>query len=640
MKASTRDKSEQTTTERDRARAFEPRLDLVPEEPGVYLMKDDAGSVIYVGKARSLRRRLRDYFVPHPEGNAKVLAMIEKIAAFETLVCRTEWEAFALEANLIKEYRPHYNILMRDDKEYPYIKVTLQEAYPRVEKAFHVEDDVRDGARYFGPWPAGDLNRALKALKTLFPLRSCRRDLPREIGRERPCLYYHIGRCCGPCTGEIDAKAYRAMVDDVIRFLEGRYGELTAALKARMDEAAERLDFERAAAWREQWRALVQLAERQHVIDPEGKDMDAVAVARNGSDVSVFKLEVRGGRVTSRVQTFAEDTGEDDGDYIESFIRTHYTQNVAVPPLVLVSALPESSEAAAAFLSARLGRKVTLRRPRRGDKKAVLDLAAMNAKNALMRHTLMGGRSRRALDETLARLGELAGCPGAPRRIEAYDISHFGGEDVTGSMVVFADGRPARKAYRHFRIRRAEGNDDYAALRDVLARRLARLGDETFGARPDLILLDGGAGQIGAVRDLAEGAGIPLAGMVKDRRHRTRGLVLTDGRVIELSVSPEGEEENADERARRLGLLRLVTAIQDEAHRFAGRLRHKVGTRRRTAYRLETIPGVGEARRKALLRHFGTIRAIAEATPDELAGVPGLPRKVAEAVYAHFHAET
>jgi len=620
---------------------FKAQLDLVPEEPGVYLMRDASGSVLYVGKANSLRQRLRNYFTPTPAVDRRIASMIAKIASYDTILCANELEALILEANLIKQYQPPYNILMRDDKEYPYIRVTLQEDFPRVMKAFRVGDDAEEGARYYGPWLAGDINRALKVLEAVFPLRTCSRDLPRDIGKERPCLNYHIGRCLAPCAGFISKEDYRALVDEVIQFLDGRTDELIKRFQAEMAEAAELLDFEKAARLRGRWQALARLREEQRVVDQRGGDRDALALSRNGNEVAISKMEIRDGRVTGCVHVFAQDMGGDDGDYLASFIRDQYRVRGQVPREILVPSPLPDQVLLGELLRQRRGGAVNLIRPQRGSKKALLDMARHNADQALERRALARGSDPQAIEATLQYLGDLTGTVVAPIRIEAYDISHFGGGDRSGSMVVFRHGRPERSSYRHFTIRGFEGIDDYQSMKEVLERRLARLNDKQFGSRPDLILLDGGRGHVSSCAPLAGDFGIPLAGVVKDDRHRTRGLVLRTGEIMELASSavPGNElaRETEQERARRLGLLHLLTSIQDEAHRFA--LRHNEQRRHKRAkrYKLETIAGVGPARRKALLSTFGSTKKISEVSLDELAAVPGLPLPVAEAVYRHFH---
>ncbi len=622
---------------------FHAQLELVPEEPGVYIMRDAKGSVLYVGKANSLRQRLRNYFTQNPAVDRRIAAMINKIASYDTILCRNELEALVLEANLIKEYRPPYNILMRDDKEYPYIRVTLQEAYPRVMKAFRVGDDAKDGARYYGPWLAGDINRALKVLEAVFPLRNCTRDLPREIGKERPCLNYYIGRCVAPCTGEVTEEAYGAIVDEVLQFLDGRTDELIERFYREMQEASERLDFEEAARQKGKWQALSALREEQRVVDQKGGNRDVLGIARNGNEVAMTKFEVRDGRLSRSVQVFAQDLGGADGDYLASFIREQYRLVAHVPREILVAA-PLPDEALLLTLLRQIkGGAVSLQRPQRGAKKALIDMANYNAEKALERRSLSRGSDPVAIESTLRYLGELTGSFSDPLRIEAFDISHLGQGDRSGSMVVFRQGKPERSSYRHFTIKGFEGIDDYQSMREVLARRLGRLDDEKFGHRPDLMLVDGGVGHVSSCLPLATQYGVPLAGVVKDDRHRTRGLVLSTGEIIELSPFALSEayleQETEDARARRLGLLHLLTRIQDEAHRFA--LRHNEQRRHQRAkrYQLETIPGVGPARRKALLLAFGTTKNIAEASVEELQAVKGIPEEVAEAVYRHFHGE-
>ena len=622
---------------------FHAQLELVPEEPGVYIMRDAQGSVLYVGKANSLRQRLRSYFTKNPAVDRRIAMMIQKIASYDTILCANELEALVLEANLIKEYQPPYNILMRDDKEYPYIRVTLQEAYPRVMKAFRVGDDVKLGARYYGPWLAGDINRALKVLEAVFPLRNCSRDLPREIGKERPCLNYYIGRCVAPCTGEVTEDEYRAIVDEVLQFLDGRTDELIERFYRDMQEASERLDFDQAEHLRGNWEALSRLREEQRVVDRRGGERDALGIARNGNEVAMTKFEVRDGRLSRSVQVFAQDLGGEDGAYLASFIREQYRSPGQIPQEILVPKALEDEALLLTLLGRMKGSKVTIHRPQRGSKKALIDMAQYNALRALERRSLSRGSDPVAIETTLRYLGELTGASGDPVRIEAFDISHMGQGDRSGSMVVFRQGKAERSSYRVFTIKGFEGIDDYLSMKEVLSRRLMRLDDEQFGRRPDLLLVDGGAGHVSTTLPVAEAYGIPLAGIVKDDRHRTRGLVLSSGEIVELSPfalsDDDLEQETEDERAKRLGLLHLLTSIQDEAHRFA--LRHNEQRRHKRAkrYKLETIPGVGPARRKALLLAFGSTKNIALASMEDLQKVKGIPEEVARAVYSHFNEE-
>lgn len=605
------------------------RLDLIPTEPGVYLMKDAAGSFIYVGKARNLRARLSFYFQENPDAEPKVLAMISHIAAFEYIVTKNEMEAFILEANLIKEYKPPYNILLRDDKEYPYIVVTWQDMYPRVMKSFHIGDDVQDGARYYGPYLSGDLYFALKTLHDVFPLKTCRRVFPRDIGKERPCLNYYIGRCIGPCRGDVSADDYRAVVADVCRFLEGRYDGLLHELKAKMLEAADDLRFEDASKWRDRYQTLERLQTKQHVLIGDKTDRDVIGLAENEMEICLIKVEMREGRAI-RVVPFFFMKGESSEQIIAAFIRQHYPQTPVIPSEILLPVTLPDEAFLLAHLSERAGRKVHFHLPERGEKSRLLEFATENAKQSLLRHTLLGGSGATQITETLRYLGELVGATEGLGRIEAYDISHSQGDDRTASMVVFQAGKPERKAYRHFKLHAGDARDDYEALREVISRRLNRLDDSTFGEIPDLILVDGGKGQVSAVAPLLGDLGIALGGIVKDKKHRTRGLVTADGQIHELS-SDEGDLE----REQKVALWRLLTAIQDEAHRFAGRLRKTLETKRQTKWKLETIPGVGPARRKQLMAAFGTMAAIEKATYEELVA-KGIDKKTAASVVQHF----
>lgn len=669
---------------------FDARLDLVPLDPGVYLMKDAAGSIIYVGKAVQLRNRLRSYFSPNPQGNAKVLAMISHIADFSYVVCENELEALILESNLIKQHQPRYNILLRDDKGFPYIRVTMNEPYPRLLKAFRVGSDRKEGARYFGPYLAGDLFRALDALRHIFPTKTCKRVLPRDVGKERPCLNYYIGRCVGPCKGDVPVEAYRAVMEDICSFLEGRYSAIMEELKQKMNSASERLDFEQAAIYRDRIQALEKLMERQKAVKVNDDDADIIGIARNGTEVCLQKLEVREGRIIGASSFFLPDESNQDDELLSAFLSQHYPEAALIPRSILLPADLSEEQALAEYLNDLRGGRVQLLQPQRGAKKHLLDMAAANAKEALQRHTLLGGSGQTALQESIRLLSERAAGGKSLRRLEAFDISNIGRDDMAGSMVVFVDGRPARQQYRLYKIDRQEYQDDYQAMREVMSRRLARLGDEKFGSRPDLILVDGGIGHVNmAVQLLSElGIDIPIAGMVKDERHRTRGLALPGGEILELAglvrllrstegrprsrgrqlaaaseisadsasaerdpklpveyqaedeqlwrVAEQAAEQNADEQVTAMGLLRLLTAVQDEAHRFALGYQRKLSKKRHTRFSLESIAGVGPAKRRLLLQHFSSIKAVSQATLEELEQVKGLGKQAALAVFEHF----
>ena len=687
---------------------LDARLDLVPMNPGVYLMKDASGSVIYVGKAIVLRNRLRSYFTINPQGNAKVLAMISHIADFDFIVCANELEALILEANLIKQHQPHYNILLRDDKGYPYIRITMNEEYPRLLKAFRVGEDRKAGARYFGPYLAGDLYRALEVLRHIFPTKTCRRVLPRDIGKERPCLNYYIGRCVGPCKGDVPVQVYRDVMTDICRFLEGKYSGILDELTDRMSTASERLDFELAALTRDRIAALNRLMNQQKAVSTREDDRDILGIFRNGSEICLQKIEVREGRMIGSAAFFLPDEGQEDPDVIRAFILQHYPETTMIPPEILIPADLPDQTGMEEYLQTARQKKCRLHRPQRGPHKQMLNMAAENAEQSLRRHTLLGGSGHTALQVALQELSGLTSPANPVHRVEAYDISNTGSADMAASMVVFLDGKPQRQQYRHFQIKQVEGTDDYQAMREVLRRRLNHLSERAFGQKPDLILVDGGLGHVHTARQvlLDLDLEIPVAGMVKDQKHRTRGLALPDGQIIELKRAaadtgfvaggravgsrysartgapgvsgypvragcpggpdspaqaclsneaadsgPADEEEmlwrvaersadyDAGRQAAEMGLLRLLTAIQDEAHRFALSYNRNLMKKRHTRFALEEIKGVGPAKRRLLLQHFQTIRGVSEASLAQLLDVHDLGRPAAEAVFSTFSSE-
>lgn len=617
------------------AQQLDARLDLVPTNPGVYLMKDASGSIIYVGKAVNLRNRLRTYFTPTPSGNAKVLAMISHIADFTFIVVSSEIEALMLEATLIKQHQPHYNILLRDDKGYPYIRVTMNELYPRIMKAFRVGEDKKSGARYYGPYLGGDLYKALEVLRRIFPTKSCSRVLPRDIGKERPCLDYYIGRCIGPCRGDVPAEAYRAVMEDICRFLEGKYSPIIEDLRQRMTQAADSLDFETAGILRDRLLALEKLMARQQAVSNRNEDQDIIGIARNGSEACIQKMEVREGRIVSSASFFFPDDETENRELIAAFLLQHYPDAPFIPREIVL-AEPSSDDAGlSAYLHNLRQGRCQLTVPQRGHGRGLVALANENASQSLRRHTMLGGHGHTALQESVRELAAATGARLGIHRIEAIDISNNGRDDMAASLIVFIDGKPARQQYRQFKIKTLDAPDDYEAIREVLRRRLRRLGDEAFGSRPDLILVDGGKGHVqAALTVLGElGLVLPIAGMVKDERHRTRGLALPGGEILELKAQAVREDAVA------LGLLRLVTAIQDEAHRFAQRLNKTLHKKRTVRLSLEQIKGVGPARRRQLLERFGSIKGVSEACKADLETVPGLGPAAAAAVYKHFHPE-
>ena len=619
----------------DGTSTFDARLDIVPTDPGVYLMKDASDSVIYVGKAKNLRNRLRSYFGKNPQGNAKVLAMISHVADFEYVVVGSELEALLLECNLIKRYQPHYNILLRDDKGFPYVCITMQEEYPRIMKVFRPDKNM-EGAKYYGPFLSGDLFRALQALRDIFPSKTCRKVLPRDIGKERACLNYHIGRCVGPCRGDVPASEYRKVMEDMCHFFEGKYDGILKDLQAQMDEASENLDFERAAVYRDRLSALRAVMANQNVSFPRESDRDAVGFFRDAGEMCFRKLELRGGRIIGSSTYFLKDEGETEESLLQAFLMQYYPTAAEIPKEILVSVELEDKEVVEQAISDMAGHKVTLHVPVRGDGAKLLSLADANAKEALRRRILRVGSSNQSVETALRLLSEKLGLPEVPERIESYDISNLGNDDRCGGMVVFTEGRPDKSAYRLFKIKTVEGQDDYASMREVLTRRFTHSGDEKFAKMPDLILADGGLGQVNAIYGVLQELGlsdkIALAGMVKDNRHRTRGLVTLDGTTIDLAEDAREDEEM-------MVLFRLVTAVQNEVHRFAITYQRKLSKKRNLTYSLETIPGIGSAKRKSLMKHFGSIKAISQADVESLKQAERISEKDAEAIYNHFHQE-
>ncbi len=622
---------------------LDARLDLVPAKPGVYLMKDASGRVIYVGKANSLRHRLANYFSGEaPRGGVKVEAMVSNVRDFDFIVCNSEFEALLLECNLIKRHQPRYNILLKDDREYPYIRVTLNETYPRVVKAFRIGEDRAEGARYYGPYLGGQLYEALEALRAIFPMKTCQRIFPRDIGKERPCLNYHIGRCIAPCLGTVSAADYRAVIEGICRFLEGRYDGILQDLQSAMETAAKEERYESAAVYRDRLNALSRILAKQKAVSGKDADKDALGFARNGTECCVRKLEIRAGRIVGQGTFFLPDDGSPDEEILAAFLVQHYPDAPAVPPEILVPCLPAGPEDVQALLAGLRGARVALRVPQRGDDAGLEAMAAENAAAALHRRAVLQGHGEEAVKAALDDLAALLGLPSAPYRVEAFDISNTANDDKAASMVVFLDGKPDRKSYRLFRIG-TEGRDDRASLQEAVSRRLGRKGDDEFGAAPDLILMDGGIGQVQAAQAAMSERGwrVPVAGMVKDDRHRTRGLVLPDGRTVELglrALDARGEAPtDPEERERRMRLLRLLTAVQDEAHRFAQKYNRKLMSKRTKRFTLEGIAGIGPTRRRALLEVFGTIKAVSEATEEQLAAVTGMTSAAVAAVQAHFH---
>lgn len=604
-------------------------LKKLPNCPGVYLHKDKLGQVIYVGKAISLRNRVRQYFQSSANHSAKVRAMVSNIAEFEYITCRTEMEALILECNLIKKYAPKYNVLLRDDKTYPYIKVTVAEDYPRVLKTRLIK---KDGSKYFGPYSdAGAVNDIIDLLNRIYVLKRC--SLTSFPPGHRPCLNYHIGQCRGICTGAVSREEYRRHADEVLAFLGGRQKPLTDYLNAKMQEAAEEMKYEEAAVYRDHIAAVAAISETQRVTMTSDKDMDIVLPVGSGENTSIALFTVRDGKLSGR-ETFNLQTGADD-DYdmvVGEFIKQYYSMWAQLVPEILLSKPLKEAELIEQYLES-LGdgagsRKVRIFVPQKGEKKALLELAKKDVVE-LSKTLEVKVETAREKEESLR--NALAGLLGEKKefyRVESYDISNTNGVDTVGAMVVFRNLQPVKKAYRRFKIRTVEGPDDYGSLQEMLYRRFKRAeaGDPGFSTLPDLILMDGGQGQVTSAEKVlsAMRLSIPVLGMAKDDSHRTRALVNGRGQEYLLKDDPL--------------LFRYCGRIQEEVHRFAIEYHRSLHNRNSIGSVLDNIEGIGPAKRNALLAHFKSVENIKAADTAELTAVSGITEKNAAAIREYFGA--
>ena len=590
----------------------------LPLKPGVYLMMDREGTVIYVGKAKALKNRVSQYFHDQAAHTEKTRAMVAQIDHFDTIVAGSEFEALVLENSLIKRHKPRYNILLKDDKGYPYIRLSVKEAYPRFSIQGRMADD---GARFFGPFGGRhDTQSILDALRTALKLPACGKVFPRDQGKERPCLNYHMGQCDGYCRKEVPRSQHQQAIEQAVRLLEGKFGEVEKELKGQMEEAAEALEFEKAAALRDRLRAITLLGKRQKVVAGYLADTDVLGLYMGEVRSGVAVLHFQVGELTGRDLEVFPTAGEPAEEILSAFLVQYYTPRGLLPRQIL---LPEAMEGAAdlgRLLSHQAGRKVELVTPQRGAKADLIRMAQENARTECERLTTREERTAKILT-LLAQLLEL---PGPPRRIEAYDISNTGAADIVAAMTVFEQGRPRKGAYRYFALRDLDGPDDYASMDQVITRRFRheKAGDETFASRPDLLLIDGGEAHAAvALQALTRyGLDIPVFGMVKDDRHRTRALVTPDGREIGIQAVP--------------ALFAFIGQIQEETHRSAVGFHHRRHTKSGLGSTLERIPGIGEARRKKLLKAFGSVKAIRQADLPALEEV--LPKAAARAVYEQF----
>ena len=614
---------------------IEEELKKLPSLPGVYIMHDEQDAIIYVGKAISLKNRVRQYFQKSRNLGIKKEQMVEQIARFEYIVTDSELEALVLESNLIKEHCPKYNTMLKDDKNYPFIKVTAGEAFPRIMTARSMK---KDKSKYFGPYTsAGAVKDVIELTRKLYHLRTCNRNLPRDIGKERPCLYYHIKQCDAPCQGYITEAAYQKQVEELLDFLNGNHKKILTQLEGKMYEASEKMEFEDAAQYRDLIQSVKKIGERQKITDHPGEDKDIIAAAMEDADAVVQVFFVRDGKLIGRDHFYMKSAPvENRKGILSSFLKQFYAGTPFIPKEIMLQEEVEDMELIAKWLESRKGKKVRISVPKKGTKEKLVEMAYHNAKLVLRqdkeRIKREEGRTIGAVKEIEALLG-LSGI----QRMEAYDISNISGFQSVGSMVVYEKGKPKRSDYRKFKIKSVQGPNDYASMEEVLTRRFVHGMDEreerkqqledefgSFTRFPDLILMDGGKGQVNIALEVLEKLQltIPVCGMVKDDKHRTRGLYYNN-QEIPISRDSEG--------------FKLITRVQDEAHRFAIEYHRSLRSKGQVHSVLDDIPGIGETRRKALMRHFKGLDGIREASVETLSNIESMNEKAARQVYDFFH---
>lgn len=601
----------------------------LPSKPGVYIMKDAYDNILYIGKAVVLKNRVSQYFRPSANLSPRIRNMVSRVHSFEYIITNSETEALILECNLIKEHKPRFNVLMKDDKNYPYIKITINDEYPRI---FITRKIVKDGSKYFGPYAdSGAVKEIVELVNKIFQLKTCGRDLPKEIGKSRTCLNFHINKCLGPCQGYISADEYRKIISEICDFLDGKQQRIIGKLEEQMKEASENMEFEKAAALRDRINSANVLLRKQFVEEAgdSDTDIDIVGLARGIDDACIQVFFVRGGKLVGRENfMFKGMMGIDDEEIVSSFLKQFYSFIIYVPGKILVSNDIEEKEVIEKWLTEKKGSRIEIKVPQKGDKRNLLEIARRNAELELHRQGI-------GYDAALLQLKEMINIEMNLSRIEAFDISNLSGSAVVGAMAVFENGRMDRSQYKRFKIKTVKGQDDPACINEVISRRLRRAlnpnrnDSETRGflKLPQLILIDGGINQlkagIHAVKEL--GLNIPCAGMVKDRKHKTRGLVTETGESIELKRNGQ--------------VMKLISEIQEEVHRFTVDYHRKLRARETIRSVLDNIEGIGISRKKELLRHFGSVEKIKEASVNELLKVKAMNTKSAEAVYKYFHNE-
>ncbi len=615
---------------------IQEELRKLPDQPGVYIMHDKTDAIIYIGKAVSLRKRVRQYFQPSHDEGIKKKQMVEHIARFEYIITDSELEALVLECNLIKEHTPKYNTMLRDDKTYPYIRVTMGEDFPRVLFSRQLK---KDKSRYFGPYTsAGAVKDTIELINKIYQLRTCNRKLPRDIGAERACLNYHIHRCSAPCQGYINKEEYGERVSQVLEFLNGNYTPVIKMLETKMVEASQAMEFEKAIEYRELLGSVKQIAQKQKITNTDGEDKDIIALASDDTDAVVQVFFIRSGKIIGRDHFHVRVGSEEStSDILVNFVKQFYSGTPYIPREIMLQEPIEDIPVLEEWLSAKRGRRVYIRIPQKGMKEKLVELAAKNASLVLNQDKEKIKREEGRTIGAVKEIEELLGMHGL-NRMEAYDISNINGFETVGSMIVYEKGKPKRSDYRKFKLRTVTGPDDYASMHEVLTRRfkhgmqeIQELKDKnlpqevgSFTRFPDIIMMDGGRGQVNICLQVLEelGLSIPVCGMVKDDNHRTRGLYFHN---VEIPIDRHGEG------------FKLITRIQDEAHRFAIEYHRSLRSKSQVHSVLDDIEGIGPTRRKALMRRFASIEKIREATVEELAETESMNLQAAEKVYAFFH---
>ena len=604
---------------------IEEELKKLPAKPGVYIMHGEKDEIIYVGKAISLKNRVRQYFQSSRNKGAKIERMVTHITRFEYIITDSELEALVLECNLIKEHRPKYNTMLKDDKSYPFIKVTVNEPYPRVLFARRMK---KDKARYFGPYTSGGaVKDVIELVRKLYQVRSCNRNLPRDTGKDRPCLYYHMKQCKAPCQGYISQEEYRKNINKVIKFLNGDFQDTISELMEKMQKASEEMRYEDAMEYRDLIRSIEKIGERQKITHTDGEDKDIIALASDDRDAVVQVFFIRDGKLIGRDHFYLRVAkGDTKSQVLSSFLKQFYAGTPFIPSEIMLQSEIEDAEIIEEWLTTRRKQKVHIRVPKKGTKEKLVELALENARMVLSKDR---ERIKREEGRTIGAVHEVEEWLGLKNvvRMEAYDISNISGFESVGSMVVYEKGRPKRSDYRKFKIKWVQGPNDYASMEEVLTRRFTHESNgefDSFARLPDLILMDGGRGQVNIALKVLNDLGIriPVCGMVKDDHHRTRGLYFNNVE-IPIDTSSEG--------------FRLITRIQDEAHRFAIEYHRSLRSKEQVHSILDDIPGIGDTRRKALLRKFKSVENIRDASEEELAQTESMNAGSARQVYEFFH---